>query len=384
LTPATIGATMGDRFLDPQSTFLDKFHNYTSGSYKNYFQPSGVTTMNPIRTSICRSLGSIVSATFLLWTLAGPAAGQIILASIPIPAASAGQVAVNPALNKIYAGGGPNASGTSLTVIDGTNFSTETTITPSAGVSVDMKNDRVWTGTMNAADVAVYAGSNNVEVSSTKLTACPAAVTFDCRRRVWISSQCGTGNDPVWVFNADTFKLIDGPIAPGGAIAQPPVVNPDSEKLYVTSGGVSKEINPTTFAVSNTTFGTVFAIDSNSNKLFATSGNNLQIILGHNDTISTTVKLAYTPAGIGVNNAMAHVYLTNPAGNSIDVYNEVGKKLATFLLGTNNQPTSIAVDSARGRLLVDVLNTGTNSWSLDVVEDLSTVRSCEIPGACDY
>jgi hypothetical protein len=340
--------------------------------------------MNPTRSAIHRSVCSILSAILLICTHAKPAAAQIIVASVPIPTASAGQVAVNPALNKIYAGGGPNAGGTSLTVIDGTTFDVITTISPSAGVSVDMKNDNVWTGSLIAADVVVYAGSNNVEMSSTKVTACPAAVTFDCRRRMWISSQCGTGNDPVWVFNASTFKLIDGPIAPGGTIAQAPVVNPDTEKLYVTSGGVSKEINPTTFAVSNTTFGTVLAIDSNSNKLFATSGDNLQIILGHNDTISTTVKLTYTPAAIGVNNAMAHVYLVNPAGNSIDVYNEVGKKLATFLFGTNNQPTSLAVDSARGRLYVDVLNTGANSWSLDVIEDLSTVRVCEVPGSCDY
>jgi DNA-binding beta-propeller fold protein YncE len=340
--------------------------------------------MNPIRSTIYRSACTNLSTAFLICALSVSASAQIILASIPIPTASAGQVAVNPALNKIYAGGGPNAGGSSLTVIDGTTFAVVTTISPSAGVSVDMKNDNVWTGTLTAADVAVYAGSNNVEISSTKVTACPAAVTFDCRRRMWVASQCGTGNDPVWVFDADNFKLIDGPIASGGAIAQSPAVNPDTEKLYVTSGGVSKEINPTTFAVSNTTFGTVLAIDSNSNKLFATSGNNLQIVLGHNDTISTTVKLTYTPAAIGVDNAMAHVYLVNPAGNFIDVYNEVGKKLATFLLGTDNQPASLAVDSARGRLYVDVLNTGTNSWSLDVIEDLSTVRQCAIPGGCDY
>jgi hypothetical protein len=340
--------------------------------------------MNPIRSTIYRSVCTTLSVTFLVCALSAPAAAQIILASIPIPTASAGQVAVNPALNKIYAGGGPNASGSSLTEIDGTTFSVITTISPSAGVSVDMKNDNVWTGSLTAADVVVYAGSNNVEMSSTKVTACPASVTFDCRRRMWVASQCGTGNDPVWVFEADTLKLIDGPIAPGGSIAHAPVVNPDTEKLYITSGGVSKEINPSTSAVSNTTFGTVLAIDSNSNRLFATSGNNLQIILGHNDTVSTTVKLTYTPVAIGVNNAMAHVYLVNPAGNSIDVYNEVGKKLATFLLGTNNQPAGLAVDSARGRLYVDVLNTGTNSWSLDVIEDLSTVRVCEVPGSCDY
>ncbi len=340
--------------------------------------------MSPIRSSIYHSICATLSTTFFICALCATAAAQIIVASVPIPAASAGQVAVNPALNKIYAGGGFHAGGTSLTVIDGTTFGVITTISPSAGVSIDMKNDNIWTGTMSAADVVVYAGSNNVEISSTKVASCPAAVTFDCRRRMWVASQCGSGNDPIWVFEADTLKLIDGPISSGGTIAQPPVVNPDTEKLYVTSGAVSKEINPITFAVSNTTFGTVLAIDSNSNKLFATSGNNLQIVLGHNDTVSTTVELTYTPAAIAVNNAMAHVYLVNPAGNSIDVYNEVGKKLTTFLLGTGIQPTSLAVDSARGRLYVDVVNTATNLWSLDVIEDLSTVRVCEVPGSCDY
>ena len=80
--------------------------------------------MNPIRNATY----SIISAIILVWALVETAAGQIVLASIPIPGASAGQVAVNPALNKIYAGGGPNAGGTSLTVIDGTTFTVVTTI----------------------------------------------------------------------------------------------------------------------------------------------------------------------------------------------------------------------------------------------------------------
>lgn len=336
--------------------------------------------------NLARNTGHcIIFAALLAATLAGSAAGQNILSSIPIPSASAGQVAVDPALNKIYAGGGPNASGSSLTVIDGANFSVVTTMSPSAGVSVDMKNDNVWTGTLAAGEIQAYAGSNDVEISSTNVGSCPAAVSFDCLgRRMWVASQCGKGNDPVWVFNASTFKLIEGPIASGGAIGPAPVVNPETEKLYVTSGGVSKEVNPTTFAVSNTKFGTVLAIDSNTNKLFATSGNNLQIVLGHTEAIAATVALTYTPAAMGVDNALGHVYLVNPAGNSIDVYSESGKKLTTFLLGADSQPENLAVDSARGRLYVDVLNTGTNAWSLDVIEDLSTVRDCGIPGGCDY
>jgi hypothetical protein len=130
--------------------------------------------MNPTRSAIYRSVcTSLLRDLFSSVHLPQPAAAQIIVASVPIPSASAGQVAVNPALNKIYAGGGPNAGGTSLTVIDGSTFGVITTISPSAGVSVDMKNDNVWTGSLTAADVVVYAGSNNVEISSTKADCLP-------------------------------------------------------------------------------------------------------------------------------------------------------------------------------------------------------------------
>jgi DNA-binding beta-propeller fold protein YncE len=327
---------------------------------------------------------NIASAAVLLWAFTGAAAGQNVIASISIPATSAGQVAVNTALNKIYAGGGPNSGGTSLTAIDGVTFVIVTTVTPSAGVAVDMKSDKYWAGNLTAGDVVVYEGDDNVELSSTSVGSCPAAVTFDCKGRIWVASQCGKGNDPLWVFAAGNLKLLDGPIPSGGTILQPPVVNPDTEKVYVTAGGVSEEINPATYAVSNTTFGTVMAIDSATNRLFATSGNHLQIVAGHDDAIFKTITLTYTPAARGVNNALQHVYLLNPAGNSIDVYSETGNKVTTFLLGTNNQPKSLAVDSVRGRLLVDVLNTGTNTWSLDVIEDLSSARKCGYAGSCDY
>ena len=335
--------------------------------------------MNPIRTT----LQSTISAVILVWVMVAPSAGQNVLATVPIPAASAGQVAVDPAINMIYAGGGPNA--TSLTIINGATFNVVTTINPSAGVSSDVKTDNFWTGTLTGGNIVVYSGDSNTQISSTSVGSCPAAVSFDCsKRHMWVSSQCGSGNDPVWAFDANKLALIKGPITPGGTILQPPVVSPNTGKLYVTSGGVSREISPGTFAVTNTTFGTVLAVDSNTNKLFATSGNHLQIISGHSDAIAKTVTLSYTPAAIGVNNAMAHVYLLNPGGNSIDVYSETGKMISSIILGSTSQPTSLAVDSARGRLFVDVLNTTSNTWSLQVIEDLTSVKNCGFPGSCDY
>jgi hypothetical protein len=323
-------------------------------------------------------------AIFTLVSLfSGVATSQNIISSVPIPAASAGQVAVNPALNVVYASGGPKTNGT-LTVINGVTFDVQTSLTPASGASVDMKSDNVWTGDFTSGHVVVYSGATDVEISSTPVGFCPAAVSFDCRGRMWVGSQCGSGNDALWVFDTRTLKLIAGPISPGGTIAQSPVADPDGEGLYVTSGGISREIDPKTFAVSNTSFGTVLAVDSVNSTLFATSGDSLQIISGYTGAVKKTVTLTYLPAAIGVNNALAHVYVVNSKGNSIDVYNEGGKKLTSFLLGADSQPGNLAVDSLRGRLYVDVLNTATGSWSLDVIEDLSSVRLCSLPGSCDY
>jgi DNA-binding beta-propeller fold protein YncE len=247
-----------------------------------------------------------------------------------------------------------------------------------------MSGDNFWAGTGNAGNVNVYK-SNDTQLTSIPVGSCPAAVTFDCKKhRMWASSSCGSGNDPVWVFDTTSLSEIGSAITPGGTILQPPVVSSDNDKLYVTSGGVSREINPTTFAVTTTTFGTVLAIDSNTANIFATSGNNLQVIAAKTDAVRHTATLTYTPNAMGVNNAMLHVYLLNSAAGKIDVYTESGNKITTFTLPSGDQPSSIAVDSIRGRLFVDVFNTGTNSWSLLVMEDQSTVRKCGFAGSCDY
>jgi DNA-binding beta-propeller fold protein YncE len=333
--------------------------------------------MQPIRSTV----RSIISAAVVVWALAGPAAAQNILATIPIPTASAGQIAVDPALQLIYTGGGPTA-GSSLTVINGSTFAVVTTISASAGVSVDMKQDNFWAGTGSVGNVNVY-GSNDTEITSIPVGSCPAAVAFDCHKRyMWVSSQCGTGNDPVWLFDADTMAMVGSAITPGGTITTPPVAS-NNDTLYVTSGGTSRMIS-NTGVVSATTFGTVMAIDSNTYKLFATSGDNLQVISAHDNAVTKTATLTYTPNFMGVNNAMAHVYLVDSSAGKIDVYTEAAKKLTTFTMPTNDQPNSIAVDSVRGLLFVDVFNTSTQAWSMLVIQDLSTVRLCGYAGSCDY
>jgi len=157
----------------------------------------------------------------------------------------------------------------------------------------------------------------------------------------------------------------------------PIIVNPVNGKLYVESGGVSKAVDPNTFAVTPTGFGTVMAVDSHKSKVFATSGNNLQIINAANDNVGKTVPLSYTPGSqIAVNNALRHIYLLNPAANKIEVrgiFREVqGPLVGTFSLGTGNTPQGIVADSVRGRVYVVVNSSG--SYSVWAIEDLTSAR----------
>ena len=339
-------------------------------------------TIASAKRTITKLRSSAMCTLLLMLLTAGGAAAQTVLAKIPIPASSAnGQVVVNRVLNRVYVSAGFSSGGT-LTVIDGKTLTVLTTISNLNGVNVDTKNDNFWTGNFNGGQVLTYSGSTNTLISAQTVGFCPGETAFDCaHRRFWVGAQCGAGNDPIFVFNADTFALIAGPIETGGTMG-PIIVNPVNGKLYVESGGVSKEVDPNTFAVTPTGFGTVMAVDSHKSKVFATSGNNLQIINAANDNVGKTVPLSYTPGSqIGVNNALRHIYLLNPAANKIEVrgiFREVqGPLVGTFSLGTGNTPQGIVADSVRGRVYVVVNSSG--SYSVWAIEDLTSVRKC---GCC--
>jgi len=331
-------------------------------------------------------LGSSIMCTLLLLLLsAAGAAAQNVLAKIPIPATSAtGQVVVNKVLNRVYVSAGFSSGGT-LTVIDGKTLTVLTTLSNSNGVNVDIMNDNFWTGNFTDGQVLTYSGSTNTQVSASTVGFCPGETAFDCKNgRFWVGAQCGAGNDPVFVFDADTFALIAGPIATGGTMG-PIVINPLNGKLHVESDGVSKEVNPNTFAVTPTALGTVLAADQHKSKLFATSGNNLQIINAGTDKIEYTIPLGYTPGSqIAVNNALRHIYLLNPAANKVEVRGITaissaddvrGQFVATFSLGTGNTPVGVAADAIRGLVYVVVNNAG--SYSLWAIEDTTSVRQCD-------
>ncbi|HMD84379.1 MAG TPA: hypothetical protein VKO18_06725 [Terriglobia bacterium] len=314
----------------------------------------------------------------LVWP-AVDAKAQKIVATVPLPNASACcSVAVNPALDLIYVSSSFLTSGDNIAVVNGSTYTASLVSSTDGGVSVDMKNDNYWAATLYGGTVQVFAGKTNDLLETLGASGCPGETSFDCKLgRVWAGAQCGADDDPIWVYNANNFETIAGPIGSGG-VQGPIIVNPQSGKLYICPSGAPKEISPTTFEVTSTPFGCVQAVDDATNRLFAVSGDSLQIVNGATDSILKTVTLTYSPGPIVVNKALDHLYVSNTAASTVEVRNDT----TGVLLATISLPSAVAgmgVDSTRGLLYVVAYPT---SPVLYVIQDLTMVRNCLTRGSC--
>jgi len=279
---------------------------------------------------------------------------QAIVARVPIPPYAAGNVAVNPRLNKIYLSGDASAR-QEVFVVDGRTFKAKR-VGSGSGVGVDTETGNYWAALASGARAIVRKGFDNSEIYRVSTTeGCPVSTTFDNRtRRVWVANQCGKSSDPVFVFDGDNFARIAGPIFTGGVL-QSAVVSPATGRLYIAASGISKRVDPETFQVTRNAFGTVRAVDPVTGKLFAVSGQTLQIVNGIHDpeTVSVAINLGYVPAGVCADFTLGHIYLSNPAQSSIEIRMiSTGALLNTFALPGKLVPGSIAVDTTRGRLYV--------------------------------
>jgi hypothetical protein len=298
--------------------------------------------------------------TILQWvTMAGilcsAAIGRaqpIIVANLPI-ANGLVNVAANPAANKIYLSGGYSAA-QQIVVVDG-NTLAQTGVGAGMGVDVDVTNNNYWSAGVYSGTAFVW-NSSNAALASVSLGYCPGQINMDApHRRVWVAAQCGSLNDPVWAINADTDAVIAGPIGSGG-IQGATMVNPATGRLYLSPNGVSKRVNPSTFAVTLNKFGTVLGVNPVSNLLYAMTNNNvLQIINGAPDpeVVLTNVTLPFSFGGyVGVNPVLNRIYIGVSGTNEIAVLDgRTGHTIETISLGsTVTSVGNIAVDASRSRV----------------------------------
>ena len=296
--------------------------------------------------------------------------GAVIVTNASIPNGLGG-VAVNPALNYIYLSG----QGAQPVEVDGASFSQSAVGAVGDGLDVDSTNNNFWLAGLYAGTATVW-NSNNAQLTTIALTDCPTGVNVDApHRRVWISAQCGGGNDALWAVNADTYAVIAGPIGSGGVQGNTQV-NPATGRFYIDPSGVSKRINLPSTAVTVNEFGTVLGVNATSNLLYAaTNGTTLQIINGAPDpeVILTNVSLGFGFGSyIGVNPGANRIYVGSSSSNFVAVLNATnGAALETIpLLGPIiTSVGNIAVDAERGRVYV-VAYSASSSY-LFVIQDVA-------------
>jgi hypothetical protein len=336
-----------------------------------------VTVPAAALVALAVALGPVARADTTSTPTPTPTPPKFKLLGTPIPLQSnaSAAVTVNQALNKIYTSGG-FSPGQHVEVIDGATFAT-TDVGIGSQVSVDNKTNRYWAATVYQHSVIVRDGTTNSVITTVPLSYCPPVfTTYDFfESRMWVGAQCGSGNDPIWAIDANTFAITPGtPIRIGGGFNFM-IANGANGRLYVAGfPGISERVNPTTFAVTQNNFGTVMAINALTNTLYAVPNgtNNLQIINGARDpeVRLTTVTLPYIPGSLGINTALNRLYITNPAARSIEVRDgSTGALITTFFLGIGARPTgAMAVDSIRGRIYV--INQSSSPPALLVIEDL--------------
>ncbi|MFZ0031897.1 MAG: hypothetical protein WAK84_08490 [Candidatus Cybelea sp.] len=274
---------------------------------------------------------------------------------IQIASYSCCYMAVDPALNHIYISSGINLSGNHTTVVDGggSSFSIAARVTGFGGANnVDSKTHNVWLPGLYGGDVDVYSGVTDSSVARVSLSDCPVTSWIDGRRRyAWVAAQCGADNDPVWAINADTYKVVAGPIGSGGVMGGISVLNPVTGKYYFDNSVGNFEVNPLrSFTLSPTSFGLVLGVNGTTDVLYAQVANGLNIVAGRTEKVSKTVSLSYTPSFMGVNPNLNHVYLS--AGrNSIQVREgTAGTLLKTIKLASDIRIEVLGADYMRARI----------------------------------
>lgn len=296
------------------------------------------------RNVISLSLGAMLLTACSLGSNGSPLAGPAVpfgrqhshvrsaVTSIVIPGNSCCVIAVDRPMRQIYVSSAVNLSGNNTTVVDAKTFSVIDSVSGFGGANnVDSSTHNVWLAGLYSGEVEAYSGRTHSQVATISLGYCPIGSWVDPKRRyAWVSAQCGSGSDPVWAINADTYAVIAGPIHTGGVMNPITPANPITGRLYINNSSGTFEINPHTFAVSPTSFGVVLNFDQSTNLLYARITDGLNIVTGWSEKITKTLSLPYTPYYVAVDSSLNHIY----TGSGADGVIEVREGTTGSLLGT--------------------------------------------------
>ena len=302
--------------------------------------------------------------------------------AIPLPAAVT-DVDVNPNTNQVYVGGNIGNVVQNMVWVDGNTNSIVKSLGPGQGEHVNPATNEIYAADLYGGHILVYSGSDGSLLNSITAVGCPVEAVVDNQlNHIWGVGQCGGGNDPAFLIDGSTDTLISGYIGSGGVMGGYMAVNPSTHAFYMAVGGVEKEVNASTFAVTNAPFSaSVVASSPLAASMYGAdaSGKNVVVINYGTESVVTTLPVSQTGA-IAVNPTRNRVYAVDlsvsppvikvfAGGNSLSGSNTL---IGSIPLRSGDHPCcSMAVNSRSGTIYLPVVNSG-SPFLLVIVDTLTS------------
>lgn len=284
--------------------------------------------------------------------LARPAASPYVVGSVFL-GNNAGEIAVNPSTDRVYAGRWVNNNIADLQVVDVSVAGSPTvvaTVSGGWGAAANSTTNRFYTSDGYGGNILVYDGSNNALLATVNKGYCHPGIDVDSTTNlVYFASQCGGGNDPLHVLNGATNTLAAGPLGSGG-VAWGIRVNPTTGRAYSNANANTRVFGASPgFAVETDLANMgIQAVNPVTNRLYFQSGSDLQVRDGNNHSLIATISGA--GGGAAVNTSLNRIYVADGANQVIKVIDGATNSVVTsFSLGPGVTPQRVAVDSTKNR-----------------------------------
>ncbi len=305
--------------------------------------------------------------------LAGNAAALELRGSVPAPGQPIGDVAVNPATDQVYLGGGMAQA--FMTVIDASdpdNPAVVTTISGAnggSGVAVNPNTNRFYTSDAFGGKIKVYDGATNGFIKDIAIGFCPGSFDIDVTTElIYVTAQCGASNDPLHVIDGVTDTLAAGPIGTGGVVGAVRL-NAATGRAYTCTSGSARIFGPSPGFADLGTIAGECVQDANpvTNRLYLSSGGDTVVRDGATEGLIVTI--AGVAGTAAVNTDRDRLYVLDNLGEAINVIDgQSNTVVETFALPAGMSPKVLAVDSSKNRLYVSAFDVN-NIPTLLIIDD---------------
>jgi PGF-pre-PGF domain-containing protein len=337
-----------------------------------------------------------------------PVSAAHVVATINLPPpgpSSLSNLVVNPSTNFLYVGSAWDAPGDMYVINRGTNtVATTIAAAPTGGdIAVNPATNKIYYANQGSGSCTVINGNTNTVLSTIAVPGCPTGIAANNNtNKIYVSSQCCPNGvcDGALVIDGATDTLLPGTLSlggvAGGVVADPignriyargtwdtAVIDGSSDSVIATiSSFIPAAVNPlknriygscadSNFCIVNATtyanelslpWGSwpgLMAVDPGTNRIYvALSANDTLVIFDGNTNLEITrVDVGDNPWGVSFNPDTKRAYVVNSNDRTISVVQDVLPPVAGF----SGTPTS-----GTAPLTVTFTDTSTNtpaSWN---------------------